>query len=250
MSKHQAHYYTKTKYSGKSSSSKGKNKDVFPGQLCFDLDSLEEGSYTPRLPKEQVKEYWESFKDFVDASGIFARTYNLHKQLEKDPSIREIDSELSSQISPERRKELEELREGVERRQKAMHEMKYPECDKITKVISWRLCQTPDDVFKKAQYEWDEYKKKLNILINNSATVGVSLALSEEDKRIWMLKFVLLEPDREGPKRRNYYKDKHIERAFKALDKTGYAEPLSLLDIEAEYKAWRKKNAGKRKNTS
>lgn len=247
--KHQAHYYTRDNNSGKKSSSEKKNKNEIHGQLCFDLSNLEDGSYAIRLPKEQVKEYWDSFKDFVDASGTFARVYNLYRQLEKDPPIREIDSELSSRISDERRNDLENLREGVERRQKAMLDMKYPKRDKVTKEISWVPCKTPDDVFEKAKYEWDEYKRKLNILINNSATVGVSLALSEEDKRDWMVKFVLLE-NREGPRRRNYYKDKHIERAFKALDKTGYAEPLSLLDIEAEYKAWQKKNAGRKKNNT
>lgn len=240
MAKTYAHYYTRE------STSRKKKDNLTPGQMRFDIDQdlltiVEEAP----LPSEQQRlnrtttpeisrKYWDAFKEFLDASGVFSRTWSLYKQVKKDPSIEELNEQLSDDsLSPEKHAEIEEIKEGVVRREVAMR--------------SKMFCETPDDVFVKAHNDWNKFKSKLNRLIELAAKANVSFALSVEDKREWMLKFVLLDEEHEGSKRRNYYKDKFVERALKSLDKTGYAEPISPIDIEAEYLSWREKNAKRRK---
>ena len=249
MSKSYAHYYSR-----ENTPRKKKDKDVIPGQLKFNLSSgldedlltiIEELPAAISAPKkseractpEEAKAYWEAFRDFLTAAGVFARTWNLYKQVIKDPLISDLDEQLNDKnLSPEKREQIEEIKEGVVRRENAMRQgMK---------------CETPDEVMVKARNDWERLKSKFNWLIDKAAKANVSFALAKEEKREWMLNFTLLDEKHQGSKRRNYYKEKYIERAMKSIAITGYAEPVSLMDIEASYQAWREKYAKRKKNSS
>ncbi len=247
MTKNHAHYYSR-----QCSPRKGKKNNNFPGQLRFNLDGnldqdllalIEEKPVeTTSQPKQErtctpeaSKAYWESFKEFLDASGVFARTWNLYKQIKIDPSVKELDAQLNDMnLSPDKKEQIKEIKEGVVRREIAMRQK--------------MQCDTPEEVFVKAHNDWNRFKSKFNTLIEKASKADVSLALSTEEKREWMLNFVLLDDAHLGSKRRNFYKDKYVERALKSLEKTGYAEPISMIDIEKEYKTWLVKCA-KRKHT-
>lgn len=240
-----AHYYSR-----ESSPRKKKKDKNIPGQLSFTFSNIDDDlleiieenpakiTSPPKSERtctpEESKAYWEAFKAFLDASGVFARTWHLFQQVTKDPLVADLDKELGSpNLSPEKREQLKEIREGVVRRENAMREGMH--------------CKTPEEVKVKAHNDWERLRSKLNTLIDKASKANISIALNKEEKREWMLNFTLLDDKHQGSKRRNFYKDKFVERALKSIEKVGYAEPVSLMDIEAQFETWQKKYA-KRKN--
>ena len=244
MSKVKAHYYTDwdREMATKKPSSRKKDK-TYPGHLKFQLDDdllkivEEKGVESPTTTActpEVSRAYWESFKLFLDASGVFTRTWNLYSQIKKDPDINELNEQMNEPgISLERLKQLQEIKEGVVRREVVMRSRMH--CDDLAQV------------YDKAHSDWNGYKYRFKVLLEKAEKADVAVHLNDKERREWMLKFILINDSRQAVKRRSYYKDHFVKPALEKIKETGYSEPYSLVYIEEAYEAWRKKNVERRR---
>lgn len=249
----EAHYYNRKNEYGKKPSRK-KDKDHFPGQMSLEIDRdlllITEDKNTHRnyteSEKKALRSYWIAFKDFLLASGVVARTYNLYKQAKIDQTVdvEAIKRELvSGNLSPDEYKRKRDQLRGIEKRQSVM--------------IDYYKSLDVSVVAVKAEKDWDDYKKAFNTLIECAAKANIAFSFTEKQKITWMYKFAFykyaypgLNSKRQvynGPKRREFYRTKYVNKALKEISEKGYSEPISLLDIEQEFKKWLKQNNADKK---
>lgn len=206
----------------------GKGKKEIPGQFrldvtCQDVKLVEQ---RPQLCKPYYsKKYWEAFRDFLSASGVFGRTWHLYKQLRDDPTPETLIADINRCNNPVERARIESQLKGV--------------MERITVMKTRQKCETKEELFDKASSDWDDYKRKLKNLISYSRNANVPIAAEEGQKvfRNIMVSFVLLDDSVRGSCRREYYRDKFVNRSLKQVKKTGYADPISIYDMEAAFKA-------------
>ena len=134
----------------------GKNNT--PGQYRLDLDEEKLGliEQKPQLCKPYyAQKYWEAFREFLDASGVFNRTWYLYKQIEKDPSPEELNEKID-----------EATRNGGTR--EYIDKLK-SQLDDVVKRLAVMHSETGMQYKKsfseKLKKEWKDYKAKLKNLI-------------------------------------------------------------------------------------
>jgi len=220
-------------YDGKKNGKKREFKDMsgkgspVPGQYRLDIEG---GQYKgtveqrPQLCKPYyAKKYWESFRDFLNASGAFGRTWHLYKQILNDPRPEELMHDINVCNSPEERSRLENQLNGVLERIKVMK--------------TRQKCETLDELYAKAESDWNVYKRSLDTLLSYARSANVPIVADDRLKRNIMICFVLLDDKIRGACRREYYRKKFVNRSLKNCEKFGYADPISFYKMEEEYKA-------------
>ena len=183
------------------------DKTITPGQFRLDIEGgnlngyVEQRSYA--CNPYAARAYWDAFKEFLNASGAFSRTWFLYKAINvEDPD---------------------------------------PEYLKI--MVEKHACANPDELFAKSSKDWDNYKRKLNTLISKAekAKVPINLPKGEENqakyKRNILISFVLLDDCIRGSARRQFYREKYIDRALNRIKSKGYADPVSIYEMENAFKA-------------
>ena len=218
---------------------KPRNNDT-PGQLTFNSDgSIREYKPEPKEPEKKeiphhvkkeekpvrteidaekiavIKDYYEAFKRFLHASGRLNQTYYLYKNIIESPTERELELAISHS-------------------------------------------QYPDERERKSKKEWKILSSRLWDLFRYAERAGVPMR--EEDKtskrcRDIMLSYVILDNDVHGDCRRQYYREKIVQKYLKSIEhgKLNDVKAVSWYDMEEEYKSNElkeiaKKQARKEKN--
>ncbi len=224
----------KAHYNYKEETKDMSGKNDMPGQYRLDLN--EDGNrlveQRPQLCKPYFSQrYWGAFKEFLDASGVFNRTWYLYKQIQADPSPEELNrqigaAEAKNDIALKNR--LESQLEDVVKR--------------LTVMKAHQGCETAEELYVKAEKEWNAYKAKLKNLIYYAGKANVPINAKDGDKtfRGIMYAFVLLDDKIRGSCRREFYRKKYVDIALKRINQTHYSDPISIYEIEQEYKADKK----------
>ena len=221
-----AHYYSNEKKKRDMS-----GKDTIPGQYRLDLD----GSLVEQKPQlcspYFAQKYWGAFKEFLDASGVFNRTWYLYKQIQADPDPEELN------------KEIKDAKDKGDMALQTRLENQLEDVTKRLTVMKDRQgCDTAEELYGKASNDWDAYKAKLKSLIYfaGKANVPINTVDGDQSFRGIMYAFVLLDDKIKGSCRREYYRKKYVEPAQKEIRQTSYSDPISIYEIEQEYKADKK----------
>jgi len=224
-----AHYYNDNYKKAKKDKS---GKDSMPGQLCLDLNGNGLIEHKPQLCKPYfAQKYWGAFKEFLDASGVFNRTWYLYKQIQADPRP----EELNMQINSAAMKGDTSLRNRLENQLSDV-------VKRLTVMKTHQGCETAEELYAKAEKDWNVYRAQLKNLIYYAGKANVPINAQEGDKmfRGIMLAFVLLDDKVRGSCRREYYRKKYVDNALKRIKQTQYSDPISIFDIEKEYVADKK----------
>ena len=227
------YHYKKTEYRNLS----GKRCKSTPGQFRLehidaDLKEIivrarksneEAEEKKPSCTPEQAKGYWKAFQKFLEFSGSFTRTWHLYSQIKDDSDV----SYLSGQLSRRDLSEVEKAEYDDRLRRALNHQdsMKIQGCDNL------------DELSMKASKDWQEYRKTFNRLLECSKEVGFSFELNEDEKDAIMLHFVILDDKVRGNCRREFYKERYVTKAIKAIEKTGFFQPVSIEVIEKAFQA-------------
>ncbi len=226
-------------------------KNSTPGQYRLDLDEEKLGliEQKPQLCKPYyAQKYWEAFKEFLDASGVFNRTWYLYKQIEKDPSPEELNEKIDEATRNG------STREYIDKLKSQLDDV----VKRLAVMNSKQECNTKEQLFDKAEKEWKDYKAKLKNLIFYSRKANVPITAKENSEnasqrksfRGMLYAFVLLDDSVRGSCRREYYRKKYVDPASKRCKETGYSDPISIYDIEKDYKAdekWQEKYLRRKK---
>lgn len=206
-------------------SSSGKDKNI-PGQFCLDIN-VNDATLDGLIEQQPMKcspyysrQYYEAFKEFLKKSGSFGRTWHLYKAIEGDPEESQINWRLNHETLSEKDREyLESARDRL----KVMREKQH--------------CDTMEELFAKASNDWDSYKKSLKWLITCSARANVPITADDKTMKNIMISFFHLDDRIRGNCRREYYRDKYINKAIKTINKSGYYPPISIYEMEEAFKA-------------
>ena len=221
-------------------------KNVIPGQYYLDL---KEGKrlveQRPQLCKPYyAQRYWGAFKEFLDASGVFNRTWYLYKQISDDPSPEELKRKIDEAAysgNESLRLHLEGCLDDVVKR--------------LSIMKARQGCDTETELYAKAEKEWEVYKQKLKDLVYyaEKAKVPINIQPDTKEFRNVMLSFVLLHEKVRGSCRREYYRKKYVDAAQNSINQTGYSDPISIYVIESEYQKdekWQEKYLRRKKKQS
>lgn len=219
--------YNKKKHKTEYSDMSGKKVNATPGQFRLDIDDpsldgiVEMQPYTCK--PYHARKYYEAFRDFLKKSGVFGRTWHLYKAIMDDPDLNELQWRLDHEnMSEMERKRVTEIRDAVKNHLYVMKNKQY--------------CKTPEELYAKAEAEWNEYKRSLNWLITCAQRANVPFAADENKKKDIMISFFHLDDRVRGSARRDYYREKYVNKALKAIEKTGYYPPMSIYDMEKAFK--------------
>ena len=231
---------------------KPRNNDT-PGQLTFNLDgSIREYKPEPKEPEKKenphpvkkeekpvrteidaekiavIKDYYEAFKRFLHASGRLNQTYYLYKNIIESPNERELELAISYAQYPDERERNEEMLGRLRNR--------------ISIMKNKHNCEDLNALLSKSKKEWKILSGKLWDLFRYAERAGVPMR--EEDKtskrcRDIMLSYVILDNDVHGDCRRQYYREKIIQKYLKSIEhgKFNDVKAVSWYDMEEEYKS-------------
>lgn len=170
-----------------------------------------------------AERYWLAFKDFLDHSGQYGRTFYLYKTMNEEPTPEELEEALAQPLSIEERKKKEELLEVVKKHYYVMRERQH--------------CNSLSELYKKAEEEWYSFQSSLNRLSSSTDKANVKFPKLDTKKRRKeiMIHFCSLLEKFRGNRRRDYYREKFVSRSLKQIYRTGFAPPISIYDMEKQY---------------
>ena len=213
-----------------------RDKNYTPGQLSLDIsdgnakkDLVE---VRPRLcsPNES-KNFWKAFEAFLDESGAFSRTWYLYRSIKDSPSEKELHERLNNRSITTH--ELDIVRDQLKR------------YDIMRKN---HRCNTVEDFEVKLSNDRQRYKSALEHLLQFAAMAGVKPNIPDKYSNDEKVKnealrirnnilnaFVVLDDKIRGSARRQYYRDKYVNKALKEIKKFGYSDPISIGDMEKAF---------------
>ena len=204
----------KNKYNKEYQDMSGKNSN-FPGQLCFDVNGKNNGNLVEAkemLCSEKASQnYWNSLKEFLDVAGSFSRTWYLYQ------SVKYIDTSLPDyKLPPEQVKRLNIMRDR-------------------------HKCKTIDELAVKVQNEKMTLRAKLKWYLACSTNAGVGLIMPEGTDAVYAKEndilnaFVVKHELIRGNLRRDYFREKYLNKALKEISIYKYADPVSIVKMEEAF---------------
>lgn len=219
--------YNKNKHRTEYSDMSGKKASATPGQFRLDIEDPSLDGIVEMQPyvckPYHSRKYYEAFREFLKKSGIFGRTWHLYKAILDDPNLEELQWRLDHESMSEfERKHVTEIRDAVKNHQYVMREKQH--------------CDTKEELFAKAEKEWSEYRRSLTWLMTCAQRANVPFAADDKKIKDIMICFFHLDDKVRGNVRREYYREKYVNKAMKAINKTGYYPPISIYDMEKAFK--------------